>query len=337
MFMKKTIIYFIAACSILHINAQSDLDNVVSDLSLLMQQFVKPGIEGTMYQTSSGWYTNGKALNPWDIKLAVQGNLLFVPNGKKTFFVDNNSLSNLSVRPGDSPFFSTAAGGVSNSYLVGNINGQPIEIYAPSGIDESSVFHSQLHLELGLPFGTSFLARLTPKVKIKSSNIQAFGFGLKHNISQWFAKIKESSFDIASIISYSIYKADDEFSPLILIPGESINSIQSEGDTFLFGIIGSKEIGAFDISLAILHSNSKPDLSFGGQGTLVTSVLNQTVSRSTPRVSNTTADIGLNYHYKNFSFNSILTLGDFTNLLVGINYQFKLNRKKNNTVSLANY
>ena len=309
--------------------AQSDLENILSDLSFLMQEFVEPGIESTMYQTSSGWYTDAKALDTWEVKVSVQGNMLFIPNKKKTFFVDNNALSNLSVRPGDSPFFSTAAGGVSNSYLVGSINGNPIgEIYAPSGINQSYVTHGLLNLEVGLPYGTSITGRISPKTKIKSSSIQAFGFGLKHNISQWISELKASTFDLSLLAAYSLYQVNDQFSNLELLPGESINSIKSEGETFLLGLISSKKIGAFDVSLAVLHSNSKPDLSFGGQGTIVTSILNETVSRTTPRVLNTTVDLGLSYNYKDFSLNSILTIGDFTNLLVGLNYQFKLKTEK---------
>ena len=326
--LKQLSIYslvILTAFSLKSLSAQTfieDAEDVAADIGFFMQQFIAPGVEGTMYQTASGWYTSAKTLEKWEIMASMQGNFLLIPNNKKTFFATNSQFRNLTIRGAESANFQTAAGGTSNQYLDGNIGAQTFEIFAPSGIDASSVFHGQFHMAVGLPYGTQFMARITPKTKIKSSNIQAYGVGVMHNLTQWTPKIKDNGFDVSVLVALSQYVADDRFSPFEF-GGESVSGITSKGNIFITGLVGSKQWGAFDASLAVLYSTSTPELTFEGEGTLLVPQLNRVLNTNEETQNNITADIGLNYNFNNFSVNSIVTLGDFTNLLLGVNYRFK--------------
>lgn len=301
----------------------NSLEALVSDFNFLINKYVTPAAEGIVYQTSSAWNTDAKALNLWEVKLSVQGNFLLVPNKKRSFFVNNSQLDNLFIVGADSGNIPTAVGGENTVLIGGNLNDDTFEFEPPSGIDQNGVFHPQVQAALGLPYGTSFMVRVTPNISIGSSNIEAFGFGLTHNISQWIPKIKASTFDIATTLTYSSYNIDYEFSELELVEDSGfVDAISGKGSTISASLISSKQLGNFDASFAMNYSHSSPDISFDGEGALL-SILNPIIESNDYTVNNFTVDFGLNYNYKSFSINSIFTVGDFRNLLIGINYTIK--------------
>ncbi len=328
--MRKLSLVFCLGFLITTISVQSQVEEdvaaAISDLSFLLKGFTAPGSESIVYQSSSGWYTNAKSQKLWDLKLSAQANVLFIPKGKKTFLIKNSDFQNLSIQGGQtSANMPTAAGGISSVTVEGSIGPVGFDFTTPSGIDENFAFHGQLQATLGLPHGTSLSLRAAPKTKIKSSYVEAYGFGITHNISQWIPSIKASSFNISALVAYSIFKANDNFSPLDLIIG-NVSAVEMTGNTVITGLIASKEVRNFDFSLGLIFTNSNNEFLFTGEGDELLKVLNDTVADTTQAMSNFTLDLGVNYNLNNFSVNSILTIGDFNNLLLGLNYTFKLKK-----------
>lgn len=297
-----------------------DIFDVAGDLVFLTEQYVSPAAEASVYQSSGGWYSSAKRKSLWDLEISVQGNLFFIPNRSKDFLIDETQLTNISIKGDATTAFTPTAIGEDNVVrLQGSINGDVFELDSPEGINESYLKHAQLQATLGLPVGTSFIVRYAPKIKINKTYFELYGLGLQHNISQWIPSLKESSFNFAGLIAYSIYTVSDTFS-VVNLPLGSLNSVIVDGKSFLFGIIASKQINKFSLSTGIGYTTSKFDFEVGGTGGAVLVPLNQALADINVSQTNFKADLGIDYRFDDFSVNTMLTFGSYSNLILGINY-----------------
>ncbi len=184
---------------------------------------------------------------------------------------------------------------------------------------ESYLRHAQLQASLGLWKGTTLIGRFSPKIKINKTYYQLLGFGVQHNLSQWIPSIRESSFNLSGLITYSSYSVSDNFSEINFV-GETLNSVVIDGESFMFNLIASKQLKNFNISSAVGLTSSKFENSLGGKGTILLPLLNKELGTLNKSKTNFKADIGVDYKFYDFSINSMLTFGSYTNLVLGINY-----------------
>lgn len=310
------------AQQVLNEQQQADVRAIVNDMVYLSGQYIAPAAEAAAYQSSGGWYTSAKKKDLWDLEISVQGNLLFIPDKSKNFEIDEMRLENLSIQGGNANT-PTALGGDNYIVLEGSIEDlDPFEFDSPEGINESYAKHAQLQASLGLWEGTTLIGRFSPKIKINKTYYQLLGFGVQHNLSQWIPSIRESSFSLAGLITYSFYSVSDTFSEVDLTLGTKLNSVVVDGESFMLNLVASKQIKKFNISSAVGMTSSKFEYSVGGEdGVLkVLSVLNQEFEDLDRSKTNFKADIGVDYKFHDFSVNTMLTFGSYTNLVLGINY-----------------
>ncbi len=297
-----------------------DIANIASDLVFLADKYVSPAADASVYQFSGGWYTSAKKRDLWDLQVSLQGNLLFIPNKSKSFVFSEFELQNLSVK-GEETSASTpsALGGTNIVVLEGTLGNDSFEFDSPQGIDESYVKHVQLQASLGVWKGTSLIARFSPKIQINKTYYQILGFGIQHNFSQGIPSMSESSFSLAGLLTYSFYTVGDKFTPVSLPIGE-LSSVIVDGQSVMFNVIASKEIDRFNVSTAVGITSSKFDYKVGGKGDLVINTLNQALDSLNESKSIFKADIGIDYRISDFSINTMLTFGKYTNLIFGLNY-----------------
>lgn len=296
-----------------------DLGAIVGDLVFLADKYVSPAAEASVYQSSGGWYTSAKKKDLWELEISLQGNMLVVPNKSKNFVINNLDLDYFQIQ-GDvtSANTPTALGG-SNYIVLEDRDNNGIEFDSPEGIDEAFVEHGQLQASLGLWEGTTLIGRYSPKIKINKTYYQLYGFGLQHNISQWIPSLNESSFDLAGLITYSVYSVSDNFSE-IKFAGESLNSVVIDGKSWGFNLVASKQINDFNISSAVGIASSKFEYALGGTGTNLLPLLNRELGTLNESKSNFKADVGVDYRIGDFSLNTMVTIGEYTNLILGVNY-----------------
>ena len=297
-----------------------DIANIASDLVFLADQYVSPAADASVYQFSGGWYTSAKKKELWDLEVSIQGNFLFIPNKSKNFIFSEADLTNLSIK-GEATSISTptALGGTNIVVLQGTLGGDSFEFDSPQGIDESYVKHAQIQASLGLWKGTTLVGRFSPRIQINKTYYQILGFGLQHNFSQWIPGMRESSFSLAGLLTYSVYTVGDKFTPVSLPIGE-LSSVIVDGQSFMFNVIASKEIDKFNVSTAIGLTSSKFDYKVGGSGDLIINTLNQALGTLNESKSILKADIGVDYKIGDFSINTMFTFGRYANLLFGLNY-----------------
>ena len=312
--------FFFCLISAVTLAQIEDVGAIASDLVLLSDQYVSPAAEAAVYQSSGGWFTSAKKKDLWDLEISLQGNLIFIPNKSTDFLIDEADLQNLTIQgEGTTANSPTALGGDNFVVIEGHIGDDFFEFDSPEGINESSVRHAQLQASLGLWHGTSFVARYSPKIKINKTYYQIIGFGIQHNLSQWIPSLNESTFDISGLITYSVYSVSDTFSKVTL-PIGSLNSIVVDGQSFMFNLIASKEVKKFNFSTALGLTSSQFDYEVGGSGEVLLSTLNQALGNLAESQINYKVDVGIDYRIQRFSINSMLTFGEYTNLVLGLNY-----------------
>lgn len=317
MYRLKYILFFYSAFSFPQLD---DVSDIATDLVFLADKYVSAAADASVYQFSSGWYTSAKKKDLWDLEVSLQGNFLFIPDKSKNFVFNEASLQNLSIKGSEtSASTPTALGGDNIVVLEGTLGDDTFEFDSPQGIDESYVKHAQIQASLGLWKGTTLIGRFSPRIQINKTYYQILGFGLQHNISQWFPNMSESSFSLAGLISYSFYTVGDKFTQVSLPIGE-LNSVIVDGQSFMFNVVASKEIEKFIFSTALGITSSKFDYKVGGNGDLVINTLNQALGSLNESKTNFKADIGVDYKIRDFSLNTMFTFGSYANLLFGLNY-----------------
>lgn len=298
-----------------------DLVGVTQDLVFLSEQYVTPAAEAAVYQSSGGWYTSAKAKDLWDFEFSLQGNMLFVNSKYDSFLIDESQLYNLTIQGDETTAYSpTALGGDDFVPLEGHIGDYTFEFDSPEGLNESNVKHAQLQVAMGLWKGTTVIVRYSPEIKIKKTDYQILGFGLQHNLNQWFQKSNaEPTFNLAALVSYSNYSVSNTFSA-VSTPLGSLNTISVDGKSWAFNLLASKEFSNWTISSALGLTSSSFEYTMGGEGEGLLETLNSALENLADSKSMFKADLGVDYRFHDFSFNSMITFGKFNNLIVGINY-----------------
>ena len=315
----KYLVFFYSAISFAQFD---DVSDIAEDLVFLADKYVSPAADASVYQFSGGWYTSARKKELWDLEVSLQGNLLFIPNKSKGFIFSESELRNLSIKGEEtSTRTPTALGGKDIVVLEGSLGDDIFEFDSPQGIDESYVKHAQFQASLGLWLGTTLIGRFSPKIQINKTYYQILGFGLQHNISQWIPGMNQSSFSLAGLITYSFYTVGDKFTPVNLPIGE-LNSVIVDGQSCMFNIIATKELEKFSFSTAIGVTSSKFDYKVGGNGDIIINALNQALDTLNESKTNIKGDFGIDYRFYDFSVNTMLTLGNYSNLIFGFNYNF---------------
>lgn len=300
-----------------------DINAIAADMVFLSDQYVTPAAEAAVYQSSGGWYTTAKSKKLWDLEFSLQGNMLFIGSSHKAFMIAENDLQNIRIK-GDATtaYTPTALGGDDYLVLEGTIGGDVFEFDSPQGLNESNVKHVQLQAALGLWKGTSLIVRYSPKIKLNKTYYQILGFGIQHNLTQWFAKDPLSTFQLGALGTYSFYSVSDTFSEIRIPVGNNLNRMNSivvDGESFMFNLTASKAVKQFTFSTAVGLTRSSFSYTMGGQGELLLSVLNQALETLAENKTLFKVDIGVDYRIGSFSVNSMLTFGKYTNLVLGLN------------------
>ena len=77
-----------------------DVAAVAEDLIFLTEKYISPAAEASVYQASGGWYSNFTPKKTFDVEISLQYNLLFIPNSRKTFVINEAELQNIGIQGG---------------------------------------------------------------------------------------------------------------------------------------------------------------------------------------------------------------------------------------------
>lgn len=306
-----------------------DIGHLLNDALFFSDQYITPATDAAVYQAASGWMTSPKKSKLWDVTLGLHSNIFFVPKRDRNFEIKNSDFSFFQIEGATSATVPTAMGNNAQVYLVGDLDGQEIRLKSPEGINQETIFYPYLQGSVGLWFGTEALVKYSTRTKLKKGDYQVYGFGLKHNLSQYFKKMEARKINLAALAVYS--KEDISFD-FISIPTQygslGINRLNGLVDTWQFQVNGSKEFKNFELMAGIIANTSKFKYVVGGEKGEIENViplqeiLNKKLEEIYKTKTNLIGEVSGRYQIKKVYLQSVIGFGKFVNTNFSVQYEF---------------
>ncbi|MEW5675989.1 DUF6588 family protein [Flavobacterium enshiense] len=309
--------------------ALEDLGYLLNDALFFSDQYITPATDAAVYQAASGWMTSPKKRKLWDVTLGIHTNLFFVPKRDRSFDIKNSDFQFFQIEGATSANVPTALGNDAQIYLVGDLDGEEIRLKSPEGVNQETIFYPYLQGSIALPYGFEILGKYSTKTKLKKGDYQVYGFGLKHNFSQYFKSLESKKIHLAALVLYS--KEDISFD-FISIPTQygslGINRLNGLVDTWQFQVNASKEFGNFELMAGIIANTSNFKYKVGGERGEIEDViplqeiLNIKLEEIYKTKTNVMGEVSGRYGFKKFYFQPIVAFGKFVNTNFSVQYEF---------------
>ena len=229
--MKKLVVFIIFIIFSMRTSAQIE-DRFQSLLETDLKEFAKPLATSIGVGFNSGTYHNAHVPKIFGFSVGVRGMLMLIPSNQLTF-TPKGLPENYTADKETATIF----GGKGTAYA-----GPAGYITYPAGINKN-------YLPLAAPqasvsmFGTELMVRFVPEIQVGNETLNLFGFGIKHNISQYIPLLP---LDIA--IQYT----NNKFTVSNMV----------EVKTSAFNIHASKSLGLATVYGGIQYENSELNLEY---------------------------------------------------------------------------
>jgi hypothetical protein len=298
-----------------------DLGYLIDDALFFSDKYITPATDAAVYQSSSGWVYSAKKRKLWDVTVGVNTNFFFVPNSDREFQIKNSDFQLLSIESGaTAATVPTSLGNGDQIYLAGDLDGQPIRIETPKGINQNVVIYPHLSGALSLWYGTEVLVKYSPRVELKRSEYQVYGFGIKHNLSQYFKSLQANRINLAATATYS--NEDVNFGNL------GINRLSGLVDTYQMQLNASKEYKKFEFLAGFIANVSDFEYKLTGtKGAIEETIplqfiLNQRLKEIYKTKANFMGEISGRYQISKIFIQSTIAFGKFVDSNLSVQYEF---------------
>jgi hypothetical protein len=327
-----SILFFLVFFFNVKSNAQNQLEQIgylLNDALLYSEKYIIPATDAAVYQTSSGWVNSAKKSELWDFTLGLHMNLFSVPNRDRSFQIRNSDFRFFEIENQTSATVPTSLGSGEQYYLVGDLNGEQVRLKTPKGVDKEVIVYPYLQGALGLPFGTDLIVKYSTRTKLKRAEYQIYGFGLKHNLSQYFSKLETKNINISTALIYSKEDISFDFLDVNTSYGSlGINQITGLVDTFHFQLNASKEFKKLEVMTSFITNTSSFQYVVSGEKGSVEEIfpVQQTINTMLERIAkdkvNYIGEISTRYQLEKIFIQSSFAFGKFANFNLGVQYQF---------------
>ena len=301
---------------------------LLEDALLYSKQYLIPATDGAVYQASSAWMNSAKRKKDWQISVGLHGNTFKVPNSDRSFTINNSDFKFLQLEGATSAEVPTALGNDNSFYLVGDLDGQQVRLKTPKGVNQEFITYPYLDLSFALPSGTELVGRFSTKTDLKRGDYQVYGFGLKHNLSQYFPKLENKKIYISAMSFYSNEDISFDFLDVNTAYGNlGINNLNGIVDTYHYQLSVSKEISNFEILGSFIVNTSDFNYVVSGEKGEIEKIIpaqyiiNQLLDTIQKRKTNYIGELAVNYSFRDFNFLSAFAFGKFINFNAGISYK----------------
>lgn len=301
---------------------------LLGDALLYSKQYLIPATDGAVYQASSAWMNTAKKRKDWSVYIGIHGNTFKVPHDDRSFTINNSDFKFFHLENGTSAEVPTALGNGDTYYLSGNLGGQQVRLKTPKGVDQEYITYPYVDASFALPSGTEVIGRFSYKTNLKKGYYQVYGFGVKHNISQYFPKLALKKINISAMSFYSHEDISFDFLDVNTSYGNlGINNLNGLVDTYHYQLSVSKEIKNFEILGSFILNKSDFNYVVSGQKGEIEKlipaqeIINQLLNTIEKRKTNYIGEVALNYSLKDFNFIGAFAFGKFMNFNAGVSYK----------------
>lgn len=306
-----------------------DIGYLINDALFFSEKYLSPSEDAFIYQSSSGWMNSLKKRPIWKVTVGLNFNTFIVPKENRKFEINNSDFKFFTLENGTNATVPTAIGNDNQIYMVGQLGTEQVRIKTPEGIDQELVFYPHLFGALSVGYGTELLVKLAPKTKLKKSDYQVYGAGIKHNLDQYFKSFQKNKINLSSILSFSKETISFDFIETQSSYGSlGINRLTGDVGIWQTQISGSKEYKNYEFILGIIANSSHVKYRFTGpKGQIeetisVQSNLNEKLKELYKTRTNFIGELSCRYKLDKLFFQTSLGLGKFVNTNLALQYEF---------------
>ena len=254
--MKNLILSIITLpLSITSTNAQlfDGIENILltstEDARILAEGYTAPLGKTLTYALNSGWATSAKTHKKLGFGLTIGCAVPFVPDADQVF--TPTGLTSLSVPSGSLP---TVFGGGGDQQLnfsfsesvLGNEVEYDGKLSFPGGLKDElplgTIPAPIVQASVGVVFDTDLLIRFIPTIEMQGSTFSLTGFGLKHNIMQYFGPLDKLPLNVSVLAAISKASFEYDLSDSTFGGNSSNRKMTFEADTFTIQALASIDL-----------------------------------------------------------------------------------------------
>lgn len=340
--MKKIILLTALTAGLFTAKAQEIEEFLVlgKDAGTMLQSYLEPAFKGTMYNLNSGWYRTAKPHRVLGFDITLNATLSSVPSSGKNFTFKNSDYDNLKIKGGATQVdLPTSFGGTTDVVLeyeeeaafAGITETRKFDFEALDGLTEDVGFDqvpaAMIQAGIGLPFKTDVTVRFVPEVGSDKFKSDLIGFGVKHNILQYFPIAKR-----IPLVDISLFGGYTKLSSTY-IPGDD-QSIDMEVKTFTGQLLGSVDLKIVNFFVGLGYSKGQSSLNVTGDYSFEYEIdglpgkQTRTIDEADlPKLKNdinsfmTTAGMSLNLAF--FKIYGSYTLQEYNSINAGVAFSFR--------------
>ena len=335
--MKKFLFLFLFVSTISFSQTVQELEafgRLLNDAIFYCDRYITPASDASIYQASSGWVTSPKKRKLWEVTLGFNNNVFFVPKSDREFNIKNSDFTFFSIYDANWAQVTSAtvpsALGTNQQYnLNGYVGANQVYLQTPQGVNAEQVFYSHFTGSVALWYGTELIVKYSPVTKLKSGNYQVYGYGLKHNIDQYFKSLIQKKINLSGLVCYSNENLSFDFIAPVSNNGLElgINEINGLVDTWQFQFNVSKEFKRFEIMGGIIANKSDIKYKFigdvpPGQAIPFQEVFNEKIKDIYKTKTNYLGEVSCRYKINKVFLQSTFAFGKFVNSNFAVQYEF---------------
>ena len=253
----KNLIFSILSLSfsVTSVNAQlfDGIENILltstEDARILAEGYTAPIGKTLTYALNSGWATSAKTHKKLGFGLTIGGAAPFVPDVDQVF--TPTGLTSLSVPSGSlSTVFGKGGDQELNFSFSESVLGNEIEyegkLSFPGGLKDElplgTVPAPIVQASVGVVFDTDLLFRFIPTMEMQGSTFSLTGFGLKHNIMQYFGPLDKLPLNVSLLAAISKASFEYDLSDSTFGGNSTNRKMTFEADTFTIQALASIDL-----------------------------------------------------------------------------------------------
>lgn len=241
--------------SVTSVNAQlfDGIENILltstEDARILAEGYTAPIGKTLTYALNSGWATSAKTHKKLGFGLTIGGAAPFVPDVDQVF--TPTGLTSLSVPSGSlSTVFGEGGDQELNFSFSESVLGNEIEyegkLSFPGGLNDElplgTVPAPIVQASVGVVFDTDLLVRFIPTIEMQGSTFSLTGFGLKHNIMQYFGPLDKLPLNVSVLAAISNASFEYDLSDSTFGGNSTNRKMTFEADTFTIQALASIDL-----------------------------------------------------------------------------------------------
>jgi hypothetical protein len=240
------------------------------DARVLAEGYTAPIGKTLTYALNSGWATSAKTHKKLGFGLTIGAAVPYVPDADLVF--TPTGLTSLNVPSGSLPtVFGEGGDQELNFAFTESVLGNEID-YAgklsfPGGLKDELPFGTLpapiIQASVGAVFDTDVLVRFVPTIDIEDSSFKLFGFGLKHNIMQYFGPLDKLPLNVSVLAAMSKASLEYDLSDSTFGGNSDNRNMTFEADTFTIQALASLDFPVVSVfgALGYNSGNSQFDVS----------------------------------------------------------------------------